>query len=260
MQRRAALASLVGAAQSFAIDCHHPGKLDAVGFGKGQHELLDDPPESFGVQSAEDAAERIVAGNSMFQLQELPSSFSLDWPNNSMSVAHFAPHSVAASAITRMSSNSCNAFGARGSGKPRKILANSCIGPPMRFGSPSKIDIAGRRNMNVKSTCDSPALSGGKERARTPQIKQRPGLGLAPASLRSGAGSGRAPDHAVVPARLRPSQCPADRSGRRSSPWSRPPQSPSRTSASSPSTHRLPRRREAASANRRSGRRRCRST
>ena len=50
------------------------------------------------------------------------------------------------------------------------------------------------------------------------------------------------------------------RSDRRSSPWSTPPRSPSRTSPSRPRTHRLPRRRGAASANRRSGRRGCRST
>ncbi len=50
------------------------------------------------------------------------------------------------------------------------------------------------------------------------------------------------------------------RSGRRSSPWSTPPRSPSRTSPSRPRTHRPPRRRGAASANRRSGRRGCRST
>ena len=51
-----------------------------------------------------------------------------------------------------------------------------------------------------------------------------------------------------------------DRSGRRSSPWSTPPRSPSRTSPSRPRTHRPPRRRAAASASRRSGRRGCRST
>ena len=45
------------------------------------------------------------------------------------------------------------------------------------------------------------------------------------------------------------------RSDRRSSPWSRPPRSPSRTSPSSPRRHRLPRRRAAASASRRSDRR-----
>jgi len=72
MQRRAALASLVRAAQSFAIDCHNTGEPDAVGFGKGPHELLEVPLESLGVQSAEDAAERIVAGDAMFQPQELP--------------------------------------------------------------------------------------------------------------------------------------------------------------------------------------------
>src|SRR5580700_6193318 len=54
---------------------------------------------------------------------------SLERPNNAMSVAHFAPHSTAASAMTRTSSNSCTAFGARGSDKLRKILANFCIGP-----------------------------------------------------------------------------------------------------------------------------------
>ena len=51
-----------------------------------------------------------------------------------------------------------------------------------------------------------------------------------------------------------------DRSGRRSSPWSTPRRSLSRTSPSSPRMHRLPRTRGAASANRRSGRRGCRST
>ena len=50
------------------------------------------------------------------------------------------------------------------------------------------------------------------------------------------------------------------RSGRRSSPWSTPPRSPSRTSPSRPRTHRLPRKRGAGSASRRSGRRGCRST
>jgi Phosphoesterase family len=51
-----------------------------------------------------------------------------------------------------------------------------------------------------------------------------------------------------------------DRSGPGSSPWSTPPRSLSRTSPSNPRTHRLPRGRAVASANRRSGRRACRST
>jgi hypothetical protein len=50
------------------------------------------------------------------------------------------------------------------------------------------------------------------------------------------------------------------RSGPDSSPWSMPRRSPSRTSLSSRCTHRLPRRREAASATRRSGRHGCPST
>ncbi len=51
-----------------------------------------------------------------------------------------------------------------------------------------------------------------------------------------------------------------DQSDRHSSPWSTPPRSLSRTSASSPHTHRLPRGPGAGSANRRSGRPGCRST
>jgi hypothetical protein len=50
------------------------------------------------------------------------------------------------------------------------------------------------------------------------------------------------------------------RSGPSSSPWSTPPRSLSQTSPSSPRTHRPPRGRAAASANRRSGRHGCRST
>ena len=51
-----------------------------------------------------------------------------------------------------------------------------------------------------------------------------------------------------------------DRSDPRSSPWSTPPRSPSQTSPWRRRCHRLPRWRAAASANRRSGRRACRST
>ena len=64
-----------------------------------------------------------------------------------MSVALFAPHSVAASAMTRISSNSCSALAARGSGKLRKILANFCIGPPFDSGVLLRIHIAARRNI-----------------------------------------------------------------------------------------------------------------
>ena len=57
-----------------------------------------------------------------------------------------------------------------------------------------------------------------------------------------------------------PAEINRGRSGRGPSPWSMPPRSPSRTSPSSPRTHRLPQGRAAASANRRSGRHGCRST
>jgi hypothetical protein len=63
--------------------------------------------------------------------------------------------------MTRMSSNSCSALGARGSGKPRKIVANFFIGPPCDSGVLFRIHIAGWRNMKLKCTCDSLALIAG---------------------------------------------------------------------------------------------------
>ena len=77
LQRRAALAALVGAAQRFAVDRHHAGELDPVGLGKRRHEPPEMLLEGLRVQSAEHPAEGIVAGDAVLQPQELPQQLFL---------------------------------------------------------------------------------------------------------------------------------------------------------------------------------------
>lgn len=72
LQRRVALAALVGPSHGFAVDRHHAGKLDPIGLGKRRSKLSKGLREGFRIEVAEDAAERIVAGNAVLQPQELP--------------------------------------------------------------------------------------------------------------------------------------------------------------------------------------------
>ena len=72
LQRRAALAALVGATQRLAVDRHDPGELDPVGLGKRRHEPPEHLLEGLRVEVTEHAAECIVTGNAMLQRQELP--------------------------------------------------------------------------------------------------------------------------------------------------------------------------------------------
>src|SRR5258705_6613484 len=55
-----------------------------------------------------------------------------------MSAHLSAPHSPAASAITRTSSRSCRELAARGSGTPRKAALNLPMRLPLRLGSRSQ--------------------------------------------------------------------------------------------------------------------------
>ena len=77
MQWRAAPASLVGTTDGLAIDGHHPGKLDPVGFGECCHEASEGFLERLRVQSLEYTAERVVAGNAVLEYQEFLQQLSL---------------------------------------------------------------------------------------------------------------------------------------------------------------------------------------
>jgi hypothetical protein len=71
VQRRTALASLVGAAHGFAVDRHRTGKLDPIGLANAamnRRKML----ERVGVQGTEYPAGCIVAGDCVLQSQEPP--------------------------------------------------------------------------------------------------------------------------------------------------------------------------------------------
>jgi hypothetical protein len=77
LQRSGALAPLVGAAQSLSVDGHDPCEVEPVGLGEGRHERPESFLESSRLQSMEHAPERVVAGNAVFQPQELPQNLFL---------------------------------------------------------------------------------------------------------------------------------------------------------------------------------------
>jgi hypothetical protein len=72
LERHAGFAALVGATQGFAVERHHAGKLDPIGFGEGRHEPTEALLEGARVERSQHATERVVAGDAVLQPQELP--------------------------------------------------------------------------------------------------------------------------------------------------------------------------------------------
>ena len=72
MQWRGAAAAFVGPSNCFAIDCHHTGELDPIGFGKCGHKASEGSLESLRIERVEDSAKRVVTGDSAWQAKELP--------------------------------------------------------------------------------------------------------------------------------------------------------------------------------------------
>ena len=105
VQRRGAFAALVGASQRFAVEGDDAGELDPVGLGEGCHE----PPKVLSKASGSKPqypAERVVARDAVLQRQELPQQLLLRARKQRHVGRAFAPHSVAASAMTITSSKS----------------------------------------------------------------------------------------------------------------------------------------------------------
>ena len=71
VQRRGALASLVGPAQRLAVDRDDTGEVQPIEFGKRHHEIPKNLLERLRVEQAEYPAECIVAGYPMLEPQEL---------------------------------------------------------------------------------------------------------------------------------------------------------------------------------------------
>jgi hypothetical protein len=137
VQRRGTAASLVCPSNRLAIDCHHAGKLDPVGLGECGHKASEGPLESLRIERVEDAAERVVIGDSMWQSKELPQQlFFGGCKHLYIRRPLSSSHSMVANAMTITSNKSCSALGARGSGKALNILRIFCIGPSWRIESP----------------------------------------------------------------------------------------------------------------------------
>lgn len=136
---------------------------------------------------------------------------------------------------------------------------NRCIDPPMQYHPE-----AGRTGVATVSYWQSGAGFGLNDFLKLWSAGQG---GAAAKSRDTGVHMGRLPIAFESPSRVLANaarryfvKIMQGRSGRRSSLWSTPPRSPLRTSPASPCTRRLLRRREVASASRRSDRRGCRST
>jgi hypothetical protein len=120
MQRRGLLATRVGAAQGLAIDGHHSRDFEPIGLGEGRHETTECLLEGPRLEQAEYAAEGVVARHPCSRRRKSRNSSSFASPKSAMSEQDSAPHSVAASAITKTSRRSCLALAARGFGNRRK--------------------------------------------------------------------------------------------------------------------------------------------
>src|SRR5476649_1049511 len=130
MQRRRALAALVGAPYRLAVDRHDAAELLAP--RERRDEASERRFELHRIEKAEHAAERIVARDPMLQRQDPRRSGSFAVPKSAMSLQFSAPHTVAASAMKMTSSKLCQAFSARGSSTTEKIAIKPSIGPSRR--------------------------------------------------------------------------------------------------------------------------------
>ena len=106
VQRRAAFAALVSASQRLAIDGNDAGELDPMGLGEGCRELPKGFVEGFRSSARSTRLNVSWLGMPCSSGRNCRSSPSFERANSAMSVAPFAPHSVAASAMTVTSSKS----------------------------------------------------------------------------------------------------------------------------------------------------------
>ena len=77
MQRLVARTTLEGTSQRLAVDRNHTGEVEPIGFGKRRHETPECHLEGFRLEQTKHAAERVVTGNPVFQVQKQPQQFFL---------------------------------------------------------------------------------------------------------------------------------------------------------------------------------------
>jgi len=135
VKRCGALAPFVSMTGRFPIDRDAACELQLVVTGETFQESAKSPFEGLRVQQTKNPADRIVAGNPILQRQEQPQDPLLGTSKPRHVRSPFAPHSTALKAMTRISSNSCCAFSARGSCNFPKIFLNLTIRLPSLVGS-----------------------------------------------------------------------------------------------------------------------------
>ena len=142
VQRGALPATLEGTAQGFAIHRHHTAQFQSVGLGEACHEPAECGLERLRVQQAKTRLKVSWLGTPCCNCRTSRSSPSLDCPNVAMSEGPSAPHSVAARAMNKTSSNSCRALSHPGVRQPSKSLLEFLHPtPPVLGESTSRIQV-----------------------------------------------------------------------------------------------------------------------
>jgi hypothetical protein len=135
LQWRRFSAAFVGPAHGLAIDRHHSREIEPLAFANAAMKRRNTASNEFGLSRRKTRLKVSWLGIPCSKRRTSRSNPSLEYPNSSMSEHDTAPQSTAASATKRISSRSCLAFSARGSGKDRKAFLNWRIRLPPRFGS-----------------------------------------------------------------------------------------------------------------------------
>jgi hypothetical protein len=106
MERSASATAVERASRGLAVDRHHRSTVALDPAGESSDEPAEAGLEHFRIEQPEPTREGVVAGHPTRQPQERRSSGSLACPNSAMSTQLSAPHRVAASAISRISTSS----------------------------------------------------------------------------------------------------------------------------------------------------------